>query len=416
MPVPWTPQGRALLGGANTPPLQVLGTKFGPLGQAWNSANNGDATHHGETSRFRIDMPPYDMELKAVEYWNGRIGPTGEVAGDNAITAKSAWEPAGKTGASLPLYTADGVTRSIIIPAGSRQRFYPGSKIIVPGGSLPYCLSFVSVTGTQTFPVGRAAHQVTNSMGENCNYFSPSAGVDFTDTAGGFTSNASLIYAWGASGIYGIPADRVRRKCVWICADSRNTYSGSDASAPFGDTNGYAGWAERKIQNNVATINSARAGSYLHYRALGMVNEAALCAPYVTDMLIDLGINDLNGGTVLATLQADLATIIAVCRGYGVQRFHVATQSPNPAATTNGWVDGGSSLKAMDTVRQALNTWLRTKPLGITTCIDVCAYVEDQVRPGFWVANNPPYTPEGLHDNLIAQTAKGQALDLNILA
>lgn len=392
--------------------LQILGTKFGPMAGSSTTGVLGDASHHGGTSRFRIDMPDYDMELKFVSYWNGRISFTGngEIAGANPISAKSAWEPAG-SGASIPLFAEDGVTRTVLMASGARQNFYPKNKIIVPGGSLPYCRSGVFVTGSQTFPVGRAAHQTVNSMGESCNYFSPNAGIDYTDAVGEFSTNTPT-YFWGPSGIYGIPADRKRRRQIWILGDSRVTYSGTDGTSPFGDTNGYVGWIERKIKKQYATINSGRANSRLYWRVAGMLNELALCAPYVTDVIIDIDINDLNDGRTLAQVQGDYAVLIPAIQAYGV-RVHLVTTTPNPATTANGWVDGGATLKAHEAVRAPLNAWKKTKPLGVASCIDVCAHVEDPNRPGFWRPDPVPLTPEGLHYSGHGMTKAGSALDLN---
>jgi len=88
---------------------------------------------------------------------------------------------------------------------------------------------------------------------------------------------------------------------------------------------------------------------------------------------------------------------------HGAAGGHLTTTTPNPATTSNGWMDGGSSLKAMESVRLSLNAWKKTLPLGITSCIDIAAQVEDPGRPGYWLGSASPYTPDGLHDNLTAQ-------------
>jgi len=41
--------------------LQILGTKFGPMAGSSTTGTQGDASHHGTTSRFRVDMPAYDV-------------------------------------------------------------------------------------------------------------------------------------------------------------------------------------------------------------------------------------------------------------------------------------------------------------------------------------------------------------------
>ena len=106
-------------------PQRVIGTKFGPNGGANGTGFAGDASHAAATSRTRIDMPAYDVELKWIEYWNGRINfaGNGEVTGPNSINVKAAWESA--AGVNSPLYAADLTNRTCALSGGARQRFYP---------------------------------------------------------------------------------------------------------------------------------------------------------------------------------------------------------------------------------------------------------------------------------------------------
>lgn len=399
--------GRAL-------PIRAIGTKFGPNGGgSGNGYYTTDASHMAATSRLRIDMPSYDVELRWVEYWNGRINFTGngEVDNPNAISVKAAWESA--AGVNSPLYDADGVTRTKSLASGARQRFYPASRIVIPGGSLPFVRQFVSVgTSGHLWPLNRICHN--SSIGESENTFGTGLGSDQTDATGTFGS-ATYAYGFGPCGIYGVPADGVRRKVVALFQDSIGTVSGGDGAPSYGDANGYAGWIERKIGSQIATINAARSTSRLQYVAAGMANQLALIGPYVTSAIIQLGRNDVSNNRTAAQMQADFTTIATALQGYGVNVF-ASTITPRPATTSNSWLDGGATLTAaFETERNAYNTWLKTLPVGIKGCFDPCAYVEDSGRPGYWVANNPAYTTDGTHLSVGAMTAAGQCLDLDVL-
>ena len=387
---------------------QIIGTKAGPLGGGSGTGVQGDASHLSATSRFRIDMPAYDTVLLGVEYWNGRISfnSGGEIAGANTVNNKAAWESA--VGVLTSLFDSAG-NRTTAITAGSRTIMRPASRLVVPGGSLPFVRQYVSLGATGTWPASRIAHNST--LGESENTFGTGAGTDQVDATGTFGS-ATSVYAWGPSAIYGVPADGLRRKAVALFQDSIGTVSGGDGATGYGDANGYAGWIERKIGSQIATTNAARASSRLQWVAAGFANQLAMIGPYVSSAIIQLGRNDVSNSRTLQNMKDDFATIATALQGYGVA-VYASTITPKPATTANSWVDGGATLTtAEETVRNAYNTWLKTLPAGIRACFDICAYVEDGARPGYW---NASYTTDGTHLTVTAMQAAASAIDLNVL-
>lgn len=405
----------ASLGGSGIP-IGIIGTKFGPNGGGEGDGLSGDASHTAETDRFRIDMPNYDVELTYIEYWNGYIKFNGaaEANGPNAILVKAAWESA--AGVLTSFYDADGSTRVVTLQPGERRRLYPASKLIIPASTLPYIRNRVSVgSAGQQWPANRIAHGSLNSMGESNNQFGTGAGTDQVDATGEFGTTTNKFYAFGPCGIYGVPVDRVRRKRIALFGDSMCTVSGVDGTPNYGDTNGYAGYLERAINSNYATITAARASSRLQWVVAGMANQLALIGPYVSSAIIQLGPNDIFTGRTLLQVQTDLTTLVTALQAYGIVCYGV-TVTPRPLTTSNSWVDGGATLNASaEAIRQSYNTWLKTLPIGLRGVYDVAAAVEDAGRPGYWNAANPAWTPDGTHLAQPAMTAAVSVIDLNIL-
>jgi lysophospholipase L1-like esterase len=404
-------QGRAS-GGMAGAPLRIIGTKYGPNGGAEGDGLIGDASHLSATSRLRVDMPSYDVVLKSVAYWNGYIKYNGaaEADGPNSITVKAAFELAG-AGSTIPLY-ANG-QRSVAIAAGARQLFIPSTRVVIPGGSLPYARQYVLLGATGQWPVNRVAHGTANAdLGNSDNTFGTGAGSDQCDAVGTFGNNAA-VYAFGPCGIYGIPADGRRRKQVAIFGDSIATYSGADLGPSYGDTNGYPGFIERATRNQIATIAATRASGRLQWVAAGFANQLALIGPYVTHAIIELGRNDITNGRVLAELQADFATLANALKSFNVKVW-ATTITPKPTGSANSWVDGGNATNStQDAVRASYNTWLKTLPLGIAGCFDVAATVEDSGRPGYWTPNATALTTDGTHLSAAGMTLASAAIDIS---
>lgn len=374
--------------------LWAVGTKYGPPAGGESDGLQGDATHLGGSSRFRIDMPDYDCVLKAVQYANFRISHSvpGEVPGPNPIYVKAGWEPDGASVVTaLPFQGA----RTAAILSGGVLRTDP-QAIVVPGGSKPFIRQFVNVrVAGHQWPCNRIAHNTT--LGESDNVFGTGAGTDQVDVVGAF-GNATTTYSFGPALIIGVPADGLRRRACVILDNSLGTVSGVDGTPTYGDANGFAGRAERAIGTTMAVINCSRSTSKLQWQAAGFAGTLALTAPFVTSAVIGLAENDWSTGRTFAQMQADLATLVAGYQAFGVACYAL-TSSPKVTASANSYLDGGTVLSSGNAERELYNAWLRTAtpPLGLVGVFDIAADLEDPARTGFFLANNPALTTDGTH-------------------
>lgn len=398
--------------------LVAVGTKTGPNGGGEGDGLVGDLTHLGGTSRLRIDMPSYDVEMPGlndalvpggVEFWNGYIKYNGaaEAAGPNAINVKSAWEPAGAA-VTIPLYANSNRTNALA--AGARRRYSPKDKIIIPGGSLPFSRQFVSVdVAAQQWPVSRIAHGT--ALGESDNVFGTGAGTDQSDAVGTF-GNTTAAYAFGPSAIYGIPADRRRRPIVGMMQDSMGSVSGEDAGPGYGDANGFAGWLERSIGTRYAFLNATRASGRLQWVAAGFANQLAMMAPYITHLIIQLSCNDWSTGRTSTQMLTDLRTIVDAFAAQGVKVW-VCTSTPKVTATADAYLDGGTTAGSGNAHREAYNTELRAnyRAYGADRLIDIASKVEDPARAGRFLPSNPALTTDGTHLSATGRALVQTAID-----
>ena len=79
----------------------------------------------------------------------------------------------------------------------------------------------------------------------------------------------------------------------------------------------------------------------------------------IDNVVLMMGTNDNNSSVAVATIQANLLTIIANLRAMGVKRIFVGTLPPR-----------NYSAGALETGRSTLNTWLRALPANVLGCFD----------------------------------------------
>jgi hypothetical protein len=173
-------------------------------------------------------------------------------------------------------------------------------------------------------------------------------GADYTQSysqaGGGVRANS---YAFGPGAIIGdqLPGDPVEE--VMIAGDSIAFGEGSVA---------YEGYLGLALGNaNIAYHNDALIGVTLlnlcKYDEMGLY-----LAPYVDDIALNCGSNDLAHGETLAALQGYLETY-ALTHCLQGANLHIATCLPR----TNGiWTSTtGQSLNTWEPIRVAWNNWLR---------------------------------------------------------
>lgn len=386
-------------------PLQLIGTKYAPGAGGEGDGLSGDVTHLASSSRHRHDMPNYDVWLEQIHYAGYYFPPTtaGETVAPALFNVKAAWENEGAASV-VTVSPPNNSNRPEACSPGDTLIVEPAERISVPAASKPYSRQRVTVNvAAQQWPVNRLAHGSINSLGESDNQFG-GAGADTVDAVGTFTGTTPA-YSFGPAALIGRPKDGNPRPALIIFDDSTGTVSGVDASTGdgnYGDANGYAGKFERAIGSSIATMNVARATSQLRGFAASC-DRVLQYVKYATDIMLPSFFNDWSAGRTATEILADFATIIGKIQAQTpagkTVRLWAATSWPKPTATSNAWVDGGSTKNAgADAHRVTVNAAIRAGSIaGVFGYVELAAALEDGARAGFYKSNTPAYTTDGSH-------------------
>lgn len=202
-----------------------------------------------------------------------------------------------------------------------------------------------------------------------------SAGVDRADS--GTISQADYV-GFLPFAILGICRSQ-NRNAILCVGDSilRGT-------ADFPESNGFAGrsfsltnpavWlavgGETASQFTDASKTSARLGA------------ASLATPIAA--VCNYGTNDITGGASAATVQANLTTIWTLLSNMGCA-VHQCTILPRPASTSDQWKTlAGQTVAANNSVRIAVNSWIRGLPSPLSGYIETSDPVESARDSGKW--------------------------------
>lgn len=322
---------------------RAFSTRLGASGGVASTPKFTTSTSTGTTYRNRVIIP-ISGQVADVQFAfpNWGLNSTGEYPGDNAITVKAALEYGG---VSYPLFF--GGQTSVTIQPGAEALSDPfGGELV--GGSAVYLRIFISVASIgQTWPLGRLQAPLLAEARTD--------GSDLTASTGALATGGSYLYGPSyAMGIY-LP-DRAN---ALIVGDSIS--AGSGEVSANGDGSGNLGFIERAFGTAFPWITSTRSGTRLsdfntaHTRR--MVRVRGLCK-YI---LCELGVNDINAGSSLATVQA---AALAAWTSMGVAGFSQVWQTTiTPYTTsTDGWATTGNQTLVSapaNTVRTSYNDWLR---------------------------------------------------------
>lgn len=132
---------------------------------------------------------------------------------------------------------------------------------------------------------------------------------------------------------------------------------GTSIAAGLGDstiTDYGAGFLRRAMANVIPYISIAVSGDMYANNHAFRLQMAQVC----TDVIDEMGINDIKGGASLATIQANAISYWNAFAAYGC-RVWKTTITPY-TSSTNSWADGaGQTPSAYESVRVAFNTWIR---------------------------------------------------------
>ena len=342
--------------------------------------NGRSNTQQTGTTRYRVVMlrDVTSVQFIFCNYYKTGTNPQ-ETATGNSISIKAAIEYNGTT---TPITFAG--QRTVSLPSGGMATSDVIS-IALPNGATPYIRTYWDA-GAGGYVPSLAAQTIGSiAPGGADSYVYGSDSVDAT----GALANATPAYLYGPSAILGNPP----AFSVGVCGDS--TVLSRDQNygrAVVGSgTQGYlaadgGGWPSRALrQRRIGLIGvsfgSERAldfaGANIQYR-LPLIRT---CSHW----LVVYGRNDLVSGIDAATLQARLAAIAQMAAGYGIRPIAATIPPKSSDSSSAPWATTtGQTTEALNSVRTAVNDWLRGVPSPFVACVDVADAVETARNSGVW--------------------------------
>lgn len=233
----------------------------------------------------------------------------------------------------------------------------------------------------------------------------------FVSNGGSQLANTGALNASGTTAggtaypamILGIPASPLAS--VIFLGDSIGNRQ-NDSNGPTGG--GYLPRAFNSVLGHVVPWHRQTTPSHTLLNA-NTAPKQRLLWPYVTDLVIQLGTNDIVTGVTLATMQTRFTNIAnaakAVTGPYGKPlRIHALSILPRMASSTDSYATPGNMTPAtgfaLGGVRDQYNSWLQSQ-VGtlITGYCDVSSVVEDQSNLSKWITNGTANYPtnDGTH-------------------
>ena len=238
------------------------------------------------------------------------------------------------------------------------------------------------------------ANGVDVSNGESC-AFGLSGITD--QTLGGTITNTLNGVMYSPIAIIG----STTQPSIAIVGDSR-AFGASDT---FSGTSGAVGNIERSVSPYYALINGGvigDRGDRFLYSCAGRLAALRFCS----HLICQYGINDIvTGSDSSATVKANLQNI------WGLwprpDRVFQCTYEPYTTSTDSWATTGNQSVTAQESVRTAVNDWIRTRPSGIQNYFEIADQVETSRNSGKWDVNGSAswYTNDGVHGTNTANLA-----------
>lgn len=160
-------------------------------------------------------------------------------------------------------------------------------------------------------------------------------------------------------------------------------------------------WDEGDIAHSIgsahAYMNLGVSGDTLTVFIGSHTNRVALAA-YCSTAIIELGINDVSGGSSAATIRTNTNTVQGYFTAQG-QNVYLTTMEP-VSTSTDGWVTTTNQTTiAQNAARVTENNARRAVPTGSAGCFDVASAVEFGTDSGIWQApGGVAITVDGTHE------------------
>lgn len=254
----------------------------------------------------------------------------------------------------------------------------------------------------------------TDNVQDNVNgdifRYGPTAAVTDMTMGGTFTSSDTINQRRPIAIV-----SQTRRPSALLIGDSR-MFGVTDT---YSDTSGDKGEIARSIGPTLAYTNAGIPGDSATKFSASHTQRVAL-ADYFSHVVLNLGINDMAGGTTDAQLRTLLNTINSY---FPTKKVFLATMPPE-TTSSDSWATTGnqavipvfSPLGAGN--REAHNDWRRTAPSGFAGTFDIADVTETARNSGLWKSTGAAFgwTPEGVHESNFACTSIRDSGAINVSA
>jgi lysophospholipase L1-like esterase len=264
----------------------------------------------------------------------------------------------------------------------------------------------------RTFVVGGANNVPQGQIGGGPGITGTSSwvnGSDSCDTTGAMTTSVASFGAVSPTAVVGTPLATTPPASLLCIGDS--IPSGQGDSGGGGALTPYS-WFTRWVNNQVSAQRICTYGDLVSNWATpgACARRVPLLASF-THAVIHMGINDLSVPNTLTQLQASYTTLVQLLQAFGI-KVSAATLLPRMASGNNWTTTGGQTPTSYESVRVAMNTWLRSKPIGIVNVYDLADVCETARNSGLWNVNGTAnyYTIDGTYPSVAAHTAMAAAL------
>ena len=393
--------GAGLVGGYKPPPLATYRTVSGRAGlpQDVTSGTNGTQSW---VDHYPLFSGGQSMRLM---FANRRLnGNTAEITPANPMFLK----------ADVRL---NGVRYGLTFGGATSLTLTPGQKVTSDPLNVSWSaggtLLVVTYAGNPDGTDAETRKTVVQGIGQQSGYNE------------GYTANADITGALTAPGgtsghhapciaVLGQPS--VAAPSVIIFGSSSGFGMGDSQAAPY-----YAlGYASRAL--SAAGIPHVRASvsgdKLINFNNLNTYRLEALADSGCTHVQLQLGSNDLTSN---ATLQQMKDRYMAACDKIAAIMPRIISVTATAVTTsTDSWATlENQKPVASDSIRQAYNAWLKTKPhSAINMVLDPCARLMDASNPSLWKVTGAAngYTVDGTHCSPYAHDLEGQAEALELAA
>ncbi len=335
-----------------------------------DSVNNS-----ANTRKLRNAPKNSDLVGLVVEYSNTiYASPPAEISIPNAFTVMTYVEyPIGTT---AYLMTYNGNISQTITPGPPTITTSDEYPYTIPAGAQYAIREYVTWNGTLNLGFGLSSILLVGDWTER--------GVNLVNHARDLTVRTHT--APNGFGFGGIVRAKLATRIVSLGAVGDSWFAGvNDIPDTFTRSSSIVRAMRLKIPVSCTGIGGYRLQSYITNSGI----EQAVLRNAVTHVIVELAINDVNAGTTLATLQANIVIAFNhyLSRGIKVYGWTI----PPRTTSSNGYLNAAGQTvvsSATTSLIISYNNWLRANwaSFGLTGLIDAGAAI-DPTDSGFWSAD-----------------------------